>query len=115
VDCPSCNIENKDDALLCAECGESWEIKISILCPKCNDENLNDIKNEALNIQEKVKNLTPVVQNKNSETQSANTASAVSADLTQASTSSDDVIYEVPKEDGFVARLTNFVKSVFSK
>ena len=44
MDCPSCNIENKDDALLCAECGESWEIKISILCPKCNDENLNGAK-----------------------------------------------------------------------
>lgn len=42
--CPSCYSENKDDALLCAECGESWEIKISILCPKCNNENSNGAK-----------------------------------------------------------------------
>jgi hypothetical protein len=64
-------------------------------------KNLENIKREAVVIQEKVKNL--------------NVASVVSANLIQVATSTDNIIYEAPKQTGFISRLTNFIKRVFSR
>jgi hypothetical protein len=39
----------------------------------------------------------------------------VAGSLSEIATSSDNIIYEAPKSGGFISRLTNFIKRVFSK
>ncbi|OHB14303.1 MAG: hypothetical protein A2431_02435 [Candidatus Zambryskibacteria bacterium RIFOXYC1_FULL_39_10] len=83
-------------------------------------KNFEIIKNEAFVIQEKANSLGFVLQPKS---QQANVFSAVpsiekeepdSEDLLQPATSTGNIIYEAPKSESFVAKLTNFIKRVFS-
>ena len=89
-------------------------------------KNIDNIKKEFSVIQEKAKSLgfvSSVPQNNtNIYTQQANVFSAISVskdgvDSTsspQVTTSTENIIYEVPKQEGFITKLTNFIKRVFS-
>ena len=77
-------------------------------------KNLEAIKKEVFAIQEKAKNLGFVSRNNNLNNKLANVFTAVSLNLPQATTSTENIIYEVPKSEGFIFKLTNFIKRVFS-
>jgi uncharacterized FlaG/YvyC family protein len=78
-----------------------------VLKNSLKDEVFN-IKNEVLIVQEKTKDISPQVSFKYKE----QVATVV---LNQTASSTDNIIYEVPKQTGFISRLTNFVKRVFFK
>jgi len=83
-------------------------------------KNLDNIKKEFSVVQEKAKNLGLVPQNNNLNTQlqSANIFSAVLANVIEedpATTSAENIIYETPKQENFISKLTNFIKRVFSR
>ena len=69
-------------------------------------QNLENYKNEALVIKSKIQNIKIKNNPSNSSRQE---------NLSQATTSMENIIYEAPKSEGFVARLTSFIKRVFSK
>jgi hypothetical protein len=79
-------------------------------------KNLDNIKKEFSLIQEKANNIDLISP--------ANILSSVSVNekvemnmtnLPQATTSVENIIYEAPKQESFIAKLTNFIKRVFSK
>ena len=61
-------------------------------------KNLDNIKQEALIIKSKLPD--PKI--------------AMTIEKTEATSSIDNIIYEAPKQEGFISRLTNFIKRVFS-
>ncbi len=69
-------------------------------------QNLENYKNEALVIKSKIQNIKIKNNPSNSSRQE---------NLSQATTSMENIIYEAPKSEGFVARLTSFIKRVFFK
>jgi hypothetical protein len=83
-------------------------------------KSLDNIKKEALAIQDKIINK---IQNENqiAEVISTIPISSQPEDFSQLATSTQDiqnkenVIYEAPKSEGFISKLTNFIKRVFSK
>lgn len=83
-------------------------------------KSLDVIKNEVSSIQEKAKNLGLIPQVKITSAQSANISNAISAleNKNNESTTTgitDNIIYEAPKQEGFISKLTNFIKRVFSR
>lgn len=68
-------------------------------------KNLEIIKKEALSIQNKIPNIK--IKTDKIESNLANFA--------QISTGTEDIIYEAPKRQGFISKLTNFIKGVFSR
>ena len=84
-------------------------------------KNIETAKNEVFAIKEKAKSLGYISQ---PIQQRANVFSAISVDkkagtepinLSYEATSTENIIYEVPKNQSFITKLTNFIKRVFSK
>ena len=82
--------------------------------------NLEIIKKEFSAIQEKTKNLGLVMQNPDSNNRSSVSIevavpSNVLLNNDEATTSAGNIIYEAPKQESLISKLTNFIKRVFSK
>lgn len=77
-------------------------------------KNIANIKNEALVIQSKIGNK---IVNTNFQTKEIVTSVKNDGELkeeTNIATSTENIIYEAPKSEGFFIKLTNFIKRVFS-
>jgi hypothetical protein len=89
-------------------------------------KNLEYAKKEFFAIQDKAKNLGLTSQNNNpnnSNIQAATVFAAVPSNKDEeksvatevATDTTENIIYEAPKQEGFVSKLTNFIKRVFSR
>ncbi|MEK7669349.1 MAG: PKD domain-containing protein [Patescibacteria group bacterium] len=77
-------------------------------------KNFEVIKKEALVIQEKAKSLGFVPQAKLQQANGFSTISLNEKEENQVATDTENIVYEAPKSESFVAKLTNFIKRVFS-
>jgi hypothetical protein len=84
-------------------------------------KNLEAIKNEVSVIQEKAKNMGLTLPSNNFNAQSTDILSVVfsdkkenSANSTQESTTTENVIYEAPKQDSFFGQIWNYIAQIFN-
>jgi hypothetical protein len=78
-------------------------------------KNIQDIKEKISVMQEKAKSLGLVSETNVFSAIPANENKADSVDLPQAATGTENIIYEAPKNESFISKLTNFFKRVFSR